>query len=704
MAVFSPVSYHRCARRLGLTARLAAAACLVVALSGALAPALAADMPLKAPAASSPFDWTGFYVGGHFGYAAGTSNWTETPVGTPGPSVSGSLDLFQPFNAFTGTGSYFAGLQAGYNRMLPNRVVLGVEGDVSFPSSPNLDGISIGGASTFVTPTLGPETYSETVLHFGTLRGRIGYAPGSWLFYATAGFAWTYDSLSLTQLANGTMESAFHWRLGWAAGVGVEAPVAPHWTMKVEYLFTDYGTSGVTFPAASQQFVSDFALHQVRVGLNYRFGDDTKSPSGKSAASDDDRLSLHGQATFVEQAYPRIRSPYQGQNSLPAGGEGRETFDMTLYAGLRLWQGAELWFNPEIDQGFGLGNTHGVAGFTSAEAYKQGADYPYARIQRAFLRQTIDLGGKSEKADADVNKFAGSQTADRLVFTVGKFAISDIFDTNKYANNGKNDFLNWSIANAGTFDYAGDAWGLTYGAAAEWYQGRWTLRGGVFDLSATPAGGDSPLGGTLDPTFRQYQLVGEIEERHEIAGQPGKLKITGFLSHGNAGRFADAIALAQATGQPADITAVRSLTNRTGVSVNLEQQVNDTVGVFARAGWADGTIEPWDFTDIDRTLSGGVSINGKQWGRSDDTVGIAGVVNGIAGVHQAFFNAGGLGILIGDGQLPHPAPEQILEAYYSYAVSSAIKLSFDYQFVVNPGYNTDRGPVNVFAARFHWTF
>ena len=701
MAVVLPISNQRRARAL----RFAGAAYLLSTLSGAFAPAIAADMPLKAPAAPLAFDWTGFYVGGHFGYAAGTSHWTETPVGVPGPSVSGSLNLFQPFGPFDEAGSYFAGVQAGYNRMLPNRVVLGVEGDVSFPSFPDLSGISIGGASTFVTPALGPETYSETVVHSGTLRGRIGYAPGSWLFYATAGFAWTYDSLTLTQLANGTMESAFHWRLGWAAGAGVEAPVAPHWTMKVEYLFTDYGTSGVTFPAAGQQFVSDWALHQLRVGLNYRFGDDAKKPSaGKSAAPDDDRLSLHGQATFVEQAYPRIRSPYQGQNSLPASGEGRETFDMTLFAGLRLWQGAELWFNPEIDQGFGIGNTHGVAGYTSGEAYKEGSVYPYARIQRAFLRQTIDLGGKTEKYDADMNVFAGTRTADRLVFTIGRFGINDIFDTNKYANNPKSDFLNWSLINAGTFDYAGDAWGYTYGAAAEWYQGRWTLRGGVFDLSATPAGGISPLAGSLDPTFRQYQLVGEIEERHDLWGQPGKLKLTAFLSHGAAGAFADAIALAQATGQPADITAVRMTTNRPGVSVNLEQQVNDTVGVFARAGWADGNIEPWDFADIDRTVSGGVSINGKQWGRADDTVGIAGVVNGISGVHQAFFNAGGLGILIGDGQLPHPGPEQIFEAYYSYSVSASTKLSFDYQFVVNPGYNTDRGPANVFSGRFHWTF
>ena len=226
-----------------------------------------------------------------------------------------------------------------------------------------------------------------------------------------------------------------------------------------------------------------------------------------------------------------------------------------------------------------------------------------------------------------------------------------VTDTNKYANNPKTDFLNWSVINAGTFDYAGDAWGYTYGAAAEWYQGRWTFRGGVFDLSASPAGGVSPIAYGLDPTFDQFQLVGEIEERHELWGQPGKIKITGFLSRGRAGEFADAVALSELTGQPADINAVRQYRSRPGVSLNLEQQVSETLGVFARAGWADGNVEPWDFTDIDRTIQAGVSLSGKLWGRLDDMIGIAGVVNGIAGIHEAFLDAGGLGILVGDGQL-----------------------------------------------------
>jgi high affinity Mn2+ porin len=658
--------------------------------------------------APSGYDWSGFYAGGHLGVAWGSSNWTASTTAAPTPGVSGSFGLFQPIDSFKQTGSFFEGLQAGYNYMLPSRFVVGAETDASAPSFPNLNGISIGGSSTLVAPGIGAESFSETMLSFGTLRGRIGYAPGNWLFYATGGFAWAYDQLTLTQAASGATASPFLWRFGWAAGAGVEVPVAPHWTARLEYLFTDYGVSSVTFPASGQRFSSDFSLQELRAGLNYRFGNDaapanimvTKAP----AAPDLDGVNFHGQTTFVWQGYPAIRSAFSGPNSLPSSGEGRETWDVTLYAGVRLWRGAELWIDPEIDQGFGLATTHGVAGFTNAEAYKLGFDYPYARVQRYFVRQTVDLGGETQNVDADINQFAGTQTANRLVFTVGRFSAADIFDTNKYANNPKTDFLNWSLVNAGSFDYAGDALGYSYGAAAEWYQGRWTLRGGIFDLSVTPAGGISPNGGYLDATFNQFQLVGEIEERHELWGEPGKLKITGFLSRGDAGEFADAIALAQATGMPADINAVRRYVSRPGVSANLEQQVTETVGVFARAGWADGNVEPWDFTDIDRTAAAGVSITGKQWGRPDDTFAIAGVVNGISGVHAEFLNLGGLGILVGDGALPHPGLEQIIETYYSYALTSSTKVSFDYQFIANPAYNTDRGPVSVFAGRFHSQF
>jgi high affinity Mn2+ porin len=591
--------------------------------------------------------------------------------------------------------------------MLSNRVVVGVVADLSAPSWRSLNNVSIGGISTFVSPILGQESYSETVLDMGTVRGRIGYAPANWLFYATGGFAWAYDRLTVTQLDNnGTTDMPFLWRFGRVAGAGIEMPLAQNWTAGLEYLYTRYGSSTVGFANAGQTFQSNLALQELRLTLNYRPGSDLKP--GNDAASwfapSQDRFNVHGQTTFVWQSYPVIRSPYEGTNSLPGRGLGRETLDATFFAGIRLWQGAEVWLNPEIDQGHGLAETHGVAGFPSGEAFKQGFSYPYARMQRAFLRQTISLGGETEKVDADINQFANASTANRLVLTFGKLAIVDIFDTNRYANNAKSDFLNWSLINAGTFDYAGDGWGYTYGGAAEWYQDRWTLRAGIFDLSATPAGGTSPEGTFLDSTFSNFELVGEIEQRHQLWGQPGKLKITGYLERGRMGVYQNAIDLAQLTGQPADINAVRTYTSRPGVSINLEQQVSETWGVFARAGWADGTREPWDFTDIDRTVSAGASLNGKDWGRPDDTIGIAGVINNISGVHQAFFNAGGLGILIGDGQLPNPGLEEIFETYYSYAVTQATRVSFDYQFINNPAYNTQRGPVNAFSVRLHTQF
>jgi high affinity Mn2+ porin len=663
------------------------------------------SMPLKASPVSQSYDWSGLYVGGHIGYADGRSNWTANPNQAGLSASSGSLNLFLPLDNFAEAGSFFEGVQVGYNYMLQNRFVLGVEADASFPAWPNLAGISIGGTSTFNSAGFGPASYSETVLAFGTVRGRVGYAAGNWLLYATGGFAWTYNQQTLSQTVTGTSEAPFLWRLGWAAGAGVEVPILENWTAKAEYLWTGYPSANVNFPFSGQRIGSDFSLQQLRLGLNYHFGSDA-SPTLAAApfARFADIVSLHGQATVVDQGYPSFRSPFQGPNSLRGAGQSRETFDATLFAGVKLWQGAEFWANPEIDQGFGLADTHGTAGFLSGESYKLGATYPYARIQRAFLRQTINLGGDVENIDADVNQFAGSRTSDRLVLTVGRFGVNDVFDTNRYANNPKIDFLNWSLINTGTFDYAGDAWGYTYGAAAEWYQGRWTLRAGVFDLSVTPAGGDSPRAYGLDPTSQQFQMLAEIEERHELWGQPGKIKLTGFLSRGSAGKYSDAIALAQATGQPADITAVRSYTSRPGVSVNLEQQVTDALGVFARAGWADGEVEAWDFTDIDRTVSAGVSLSGKWWGRPDDTIGIAGVINGISSEHVAFLNAGGIGILVGDGQLPHPGLEKIFEAYYSYALTTSTRVSLDYQLVSNPAYNADRGPVNAFATRLHWQF
>jgi high affinity Mn2+ porin len=418
-----------------------------------------------------------------------------------------------------------------------------------------------------------------------------------------------------------------------------------------------------------------------------------------SAQAASEGFAVHGQATFLEQLTAPFHAPYSGPNSLSPR-HGAETIDVTLFLGARLWSGAEAWINPEIDQGFGLDDTVGVAGFPSGAAYKVGRSHPYWRLQRLFVRQTVELGGERQPLDTIANQLGGFQSANRWVFTIGKISVPDIFDANQYAHDPRNDFFNWTAVDAGTFDYAADSWGFTVGAAAEWYQGAWALRAGVFDLS------DVPNSETLDPGFHEFQWLGEVEKRHELAGMPGKLLLTLFDTRGRMALLNDVVDLAQSTGETLHETlvAVRRYRDRIGASLDLEQQLTSDLGMFARAGKAGGNVETYEFTDVDRTISAGLSLKGKSWGRTDDNVGLTGIVNGISATRERFLNAGGLGILVGDGQLPHPGAEQILETYYRLAVVPWAQLTFDYQYVVNPAYNTERGPVSIFAVRIHAQF
>ncbi|WHZ13138.1 MAG: OmpA-like transmembrane domain [Burkholderiaceae bacterium] len=406
---------------------------------------------------------------------------------------------------------------------------------------------------------------------------------------------------------------------------------------------------------------------------------------------------LHGQATSVTQWHPSFRAPYSGANSLPPGSEHATTNDATLFLGLRPWRGGEFYLNPELDQGFGLGDTQGVAGFPSAEAYKVGDHSPYFRLQRAFLRQVFYLGGAAGPVADDANQLAGTQSADNLTITVGKFSVVDIFDTNRYAHDPRADFMNWSVVDAGAFDYAADAWGYTMGAALEWTRAWWTVRAGLFALSDTP---NSPH---IDTGFGQTQWVAEFEARQQAFGRPGKVKLLTFVSRGDMGSYADALALAQQTGAPPDTAQVRRRASRAGAVLNVEQELSDTLGFFARASANNGRFEAYDFTDINRSVSAGLSLQGKAWGRPDDTVGAAFVQNDLSGAARAYFAAGGLGLLIGDGQLSYGA-ERIAEVYYRWQPRAHLAVTFDLQHVVNPAYNRDRGPVTIAGLRLHAEF
>lgn len=309
----------------------------------------------------------------------------------------------------------------------------------------------------------------------------------------------------------------------------------------------------------------------------------------------------------------------------------------------------------------------------------------------------IPLGQSQERISSAANQLAGFKSIDNVTLTIGKFAVTDIFDANIYAHDPRLDFLNWSVIDAGAFDYAADAWGFTYGTAVEWSQNSWTLRSGIFQLSKVPNGKITGI------DFSQFMFVNEIEKRYGWNGHPGKLKILVFANHAYMGDYRDAFRLAQFKNDIPDVSLVRRSNWRPVVSVNLEQELTSDLGTFARASVNDGSKEAYEFTDINRSLSIGLVLKGNRWGREKDTFGIAAVVNSLSNDARRYFEDGGIGILIGDGNM-HYGAEKIVETYYSAMLNQHVTLSLNYQHVNNPAYNHDRGPVSIFGIRLHADF
>lgn len=419
-----------------------------------------------------------------------------------------------------------------------------------------------------------------------------------------------------------------------------------------------------------------------------------------------ERFSLHVQSTDTQQYHGGFPAAYSGPQSLANVPDTQKTLDVTFFLGTRLWKGGELYFNPELDQGFGLGSpsapgtlysgTLGAAGFLSGESYKVGANASYERVQRVFIRQTFNLGGASTSVDPDINQLSGSVATKHVTLTVGKFSTTDIFDNNTYAHDPKNDFLNWSIIDMGAFDYAADSWGYTYGATAEFADTNGALRVGVMQLSHMPNG----IAVEHQP-FLQYSPIVEYERRTSLfGGHPGSVKVLAYGDDGFFGSYADAVALGAATGASPSTALVRARRFKPGAGVNIAQEVAPHIGVFARASAMNGTYEADEFTEIDRSLSGGVSIDGGLFRRPNDTFGLAAAVNGLSAPAQQYFAAGGLGLLIGDGAQSYGG-EQVTEAYYKVGFTKNVAITADYQRVVNPAYNIARGPVSVYGLRYH---
>jgi high affinity Mn2+ porin len=340
--------------------------------------------------------------------------------------------------------------------------------------------------------------------------------------------------------------------------------------------------------------------------------------------------------------------------------------------------------------GSGIGHGFGVAGFPNGDLNRVSTSSARFYLARAFVRQTIELGGAREKIDPDQNQIGKTVDVSRITFTAGKLSAADIFDANTYAHDPRTQFMNWALVDNGAWDYPSDIRGYTYGGAVELNEPNWALRYGIFMEPSVASGAhlDYHIG-------RAFSQTAEYEQRYALSDHPGKLRLLGFFNRALMGDYEQA-----ANTPPHDITLSRRYSTKFGFGINLEQQITNDVGVFARLSWNDGRREEWAFAEIDRHASLGISVKGTPWKRPDDTFGLAGIINGLSRDHRRYLESGGVGFMIGDGRLTY-RPEEIIETYYSAKLMQYVYVSTDLQFVNHPAYNRDRGPVLVAGLRLH---
>jgi high affinity Mn2+ porin len=409
--------------------------------------------------------------------------------------------------------------------------------------------------------------------------------------------------------------------------------------------------------------------------------------------------SAHGQATMDLQDHGPFRSPYVGPLSLQPRREADTSLTATLFLDARLWEcggySGELVFNPELSGGRGFSGVDGIAGFTNGDITRVGVVEPTPYFARLFLRQTWGFGGEQEKVEDEPNQITGLRDVNRLTLSVGKFAFTDVIDTNRYSHDPRTQMQNWSMMYNGAWDYPANVRGYSYGVALDLNQKRWALRYGIM---AEPSVAN---GAPIDPRFAEaFGQALEWEGRWAVDEHPGRVRLMGYLNRAHMGSYAEAL-----SAQPVnpDVTASRAYRYKYGLGLNAEQELTRDLGVWARLGWDDGHTETFAFTPIDRTAALGLLLKGTRWARANDEVGLGAAFNGIARIHRDYLAAGGLDFSIGDGRLNYGV-ETILEFYYRVAIIKGIYASFDFQEIFNPAYNRDRGPVAVESLLVHVEF
>jgi high affinity Mn2+ porin len=407
---------------------------------------------------------------------------------------------------------------------------------------------------------------------------------------------------------------------------------------------------------------------------------------------------LHIQATVIPQYHFNFTAKYSGMNSLQTSEDVKVSITNTYYIGRRLWKNAAIYFNPEISGGEGLSKATGVAGFPNGETFRIGSTTPKLYVARAFIEQKFSLSRSTSLTEEDQNQLRAYDPSAYLSVRVGKFSLADFFDDNSHSHDPRTDFLNWSLMSAGAWDYPANTRGYTNGFVLELKEPSWALRTAAVQVPEYANG--QVLDNKLNAAFG---TVVEAEKTFTIAPQQTIIaRVGGFYNKARMGNYDEAIQVAIAQFTQPDVVATRKYSrDKTGFYINAEQNFKNG-GSFIRYSWNDGINETWAFTEIDISFSAGISFNGAPWKRTDDKWGLAYVDNGISKPHRTYLKDGGYGFLIGDGNLNY-GTENIIELFYSYHIAKwPIFISPDYQFILHPAYNRDRGPVHIVALRLHF--
>ncbi len=417
-------------------------------------------------------------------------------------------------------------------------------------------------------------------------------------------------------------------------------------------------------------------------------------------------ITLHEQETTVSQFRPGFKAAYTGQHSQTTNEQWATTLTSTIFAGVRLWKHSQFILNPEIAGGSGLSSAFGIAAFTNGEAFRVGSPEPKIYIARAYLRQLIPLSKEREYQEDGENRLQKYVPVRYLALTAGKVCIADYFDDNTFSHNPRAQFLSWGLMSNGAWDYPANTRGYTPSAIVEYVSPKIEVR---YAMSMVPV---TANGNIMDKNIAQANANSfELKYKYKLKGMAGKISAVAFYNTAFMGSYtAQNIISTPDSIDPSFIRNDYSIVasrqygrSKYGFGLNLEQYITTDIGIFARASYNDGQNETWCFTEIDRAFSIGTSVTGTKWKRKNDVFGLAYCISGLSDEHAAYLANGGLGFIIGDGRLNY-GNENLIETYYSASLCDGrITPSFVYQFIANPAYNKDRGPISVYSIRLHFS-